>query len=240
MSTVPNLKFSSVSQLLFEYNAISTPTQWSYGIRWHFIEQQTTAAVHLQIWPRHQHQLGADYCKHVDSIQWRYFQHWIFTIWSNSQRRQNWSWSIYRSAYQAKTSFDKYICNVSISNSSYKLQSFLYGTLGLKLNFEFRPTVCRIYSGDNELFPLHSFGDDGLCYDDRLEVQVSDLSQQIQFKYRTFRFQQINTIDQRHQIHCKLKLATEDGFLIAILNFFYWLSHSVIVHLKTILTWKQN
>ena len=35
-----------------------------------------------------------------------------------------------------------------------------------------------------------------------------DLSQQIQFKYRTFRFHQIKTIDQRHQIDCTLKLTS--------------------------------
>ena len=35
-----------------------------------------------------------------------------------------------------------------------------------------------------------------------------DLSQQIQFKYRTFRFQQIKTIDQKHTIECSLKLTS--------------------------------
>ena len=36
-----------------------------------------------------------------------------------------------------------------------------------------------------------------------------DLSQQVRFKYRTFRFQNIKTIDQRHQIACTLKLTNE-------------------------------
>ena len=67
----------------------------------------------------------------------------------------------------------------------------------VKMNF--RPKECRIYSGDSELFPIHSFGDD-LCLDDRLSVEVLDMSQNFQFKYRTFRFQQIKTIDQKHQV----------------------------------------
>ena len=64
----------------------------------------------------------------------------------------------------------------------------------------FRPKECRIYSGESELFPIHSFDDVGLCLDDRLDVEVLDMSQNVQFKYRTFRFQQIKTIDQKHQI----------------------------------------
>ena len=72
-----------------------------------------------------------------------------------------------------------------------------------------RPKECRIYSGESELWPLHSFGDEGLCLDERLSVEVLDLSEQIRFKYRTFRFQQIKTIDQRHQIRCTLKLTSK-------------------------------
>jgi len=68
------------------------------------------------------------------------------------------------------------------------------------------PNECRISSGENELFPIHSFGEEGLCLDERLSVQVLDMSQQVHFKYRTFRFQEIKTIDQTHQIQCKLKL----------------------------------
>ena len=67
------------------------------------------------------------------------------------------------------------------------------------VTLNFRPKECRIYSGENELFPIHSFGDDGLCLDDRLSVEVLDMSQNFQFKYRTFRFQQLKTIDQKHQ-----------------------------------------
>ena len=77
------------------------------------------------------------------------------------------------------------------------------------LTLNFRPKECRISSGESELFPLHSFGTDGdLCRDERLDVQVSDLSQQIRFKYRTFRFQKIKTIDQKHLIQCTLKLTS--------------------------------
>ena len=36
--------------------------------------------------------------------------------------------------------------------------------------------------------------------DNRLGVQILDLSQNLHFKYRTFRFQQIKTIDQRNRI----------------------------------------
>ena len=36
-----------------------------------------------------------------------------------------------------------------------------------------------------------------------------DISNQVRFKYRTFRFQNIKTIDQRHQIQCTLKLTNE-------------------------------
>ena len=102
-----------------------------------------------------------------------------------------------------------------------------------------RPKECRIYSGDNELFPLHSF-DNGLCLDDRLGVELLEISHSVRFKYRTFRFQNIKTINQRlritwffylklihmshmiwlisqqnrdsfqrHQIKCKLKLDTQ-------------------------------
>ena len=36
------------------------------------------------------------------------------------------------------------------------------------------------------------------------------MSKKIHFRYRTFRFQNIKTIDQRHQIRCGLKLTTEE------------------------------
>jgi len=49
------------------------------------------------------------------------------------------------------------------------------------------------------LFPLHSF-DNGLCLDDRLGVQLLEISQSIRFKYRTFRFQNLKTINQRSRI----------------------------------------
>ena len=62
-----------------------------------------------------------------------------------------------------------------------------------------RPKECRIHSGDNELFPLHSF-DHGLCLDDRLGVQLLEISQSVRFKYRTFRFQNLKTINQRSRI----------------------------------------
>ena len=62
-----------------------------------------------------------------------------------------------------------------------------------------RPKECRIHSGDNELFPLHSF-DNGLCLDDRLGVELLEISQSIRFKYRTFRFQNLKTINQRSRI----------------------------------------
>lgn len=68
------------------------------------------------------------------------------------------------------------------------------------VTLNFRPNECRIYSEESELFPIHSFGDEGLCLDGRLGVEVSDMSQNFQFKYRTFRFQQIKTIDQKHQV----------------------------------------
>ena len=58
---------------------------------------------------------------------------------------------------------------------------------------------CRIHSGDNELFPLHSF-DNGLCLDDRLGVQLLEMSHSVRFKYRTFRFQNLKTINQRSRI----------------------------------------
>ena len=62
--------------------------------------------------------------------------------------------------------------------------------------FILRPKECRIHSGDNELFPLHSF-DNGLCLDGRLGVELLDISQSVRFKYRTFRFQNLKTINQR-------------------------------------------
>ena len=66
-------------------------------------------------------------------------------------------------------------------------------------SFILRPKECRIHSGDNELFPLHSF-DNGLCLDDRLGVELLDISQSVRFKYRTFRFQNLKTINQRSWI----------------------------------------
>ena len=62
-----------------------------------------------------------------------------------------------------------------------------------------RPKECRIHSGDNELFPLHSF-DNGLCLDDRLGVELLEISHSVRFKYRTFRFQNLKTINQRSRI----------------------------------------
>ena len=73
----------------------------------------------------------------------------------------------------------------------------------------FRPKECRIYSEESELWPLHSFSNEELCLDKRLHVEVLNLSQQVRFKYRTFRFQNVKTIDQRHQIQCTLKLTSE-------------------------------
>ena len=62
-----------------------------------------------------------------------------------------------------------------------------------------RPKECRIHSDDNELFPLHSF-DNGLCLDDRLGVELLEMSHSVRFKYRTFRFKNIKTINQRSRI----------------------------------------
>ena len=87
-----------------------------------------------------------------------------------------------------------------------------------KYNLYFRPQECKISSGDNELFPLHSFGEDGLCLDNRLEVEVLEMSKKIHFRYRTFRFRNIKTIDQRHHIYCKLTLATEQTITGTIQN----------------------
>ena len=44
------------------------------------------------------------------------------------------------------------------------------------------------------------------------------MSQKIYFRYRTFRFQNIKTIDQRHHITCKLTLATEQTITGTIQN----------------------
>ena len=61
------------------------------------------------------------------------------------------------------------------------------------------PKECRIFAGDNELFPIHSF-DNGICIDDRLGVELLEVSQKIRFKYRTFRFQNVKTINQRARV----------------------------------------
>ena len=45
-----------------------------------------------------------------------------------------------------------------------------------------------------------------LLSDNRLGVQILDLSQNLHFKYRTFRFQQIKTIDQRNRISKSKKI----------------------------------
>ena len=44
------------------------------------------------------------------------------------------------------------------------------------------------------------------------------MSNKIHFQYRTFRFQNIKTIDQRHQIHCELTVATEQTISSSIQN----------------------
>ena len=44
------------------------------------------------------------------------------------------------------------------------------------------------------------------------------MSKKIHFRYRTFRFQNIKTIDQRHQIRCRLKLTTEETITSSIQN----------------------
>ena len=73
-------------------------------------------------------------------------------------------------------------------------------------NIFFRPIQCRIYAGGNEVFPLHSFSTD-LCLDDRLHVQVLESSERdFSFEYRTFRFNQILTMEQEHDIHCEFEL----------------------------------
>ena len=73
------------------------------------------------------------------------------------------------------------------------------------IKFTSRLKECRISSGESELFPIHSFGTEP-CLDDRLEVEILELSEKIRFRYRTFRFQHVKTIDQRHQIRCTLGL----------------------------------
>ena len=49
------------------------------------------------------------------------------------------------------------------------------------------------------MFPLHSF-DNGLCLDDRLGVELLEISHSVRFKYKTFRFQNLKTINQRSRI----------------------------------------
>ena len=49
------------------------------------------------------------------------------------------------------------------------------------------------------MFPLHSF-DNGLCLDDRLGVELLEISHSVRFKYRTFRFRNLKTINQRSRI----------------------------------------
>ena len=44
------------------------------------------------------------------------------------------------------------------------------------------------------------------------------MSKKIHFRYRTFRFQNIKTIDQRQQIHCRLHLTTEETIIGSIQN----------------------
>ena len=42
--------------------------------------------------------------------------------------------------------------------------------------------------------------------DPRLHVEVLECSRDFSFKYRTFRFNQVQTMDQEHDIHCELKI----------------------------------
>ena len=67
-----------------------------------------------------------------------------------------------------------------------------------------RPRECRIHSDNNELFPLHSF-DNGLCLDDRLGVELLEISHSVRFKYKTFRFRNLKTINQRSRINWFLR-----------------------------------
>ena len=56
--------------------------------------------------------------------------------------------------------------------------------------------ICRI----SYVIKLQKILSDNRLSDNRLGVQILDLSQNLHFKYRTFRFEQIKTIDQRNRI----------------------------------------
>ena len=133
-----------------------------------------------------------DCCKSSWNQWWRHYNRNL-ALWSICDRPKNWPRWIHRNYYHSKTSFEQYLCDVSFHKK--------YGRKWITLYWYVfsRPKECRIHSGDNELFPLHSF-DNGLCLDDRLGVELLEISQSIRFKYRTFRFQNLKTINQRSRI----------------------------------------
>jgi len=71
-----------------------------------------------------------------------------------------------------------------------------------------RLTECSISFGDNIIWPVHSFKNDAICFDQHLNAQVSNpTTTSVEFQFRVFRFRdESSNVEQTQQINCKLYL----------------------------------
>lgn len=69
---------------------------------------------------------------------------------------------------------------------------------------------CSVSFGENEIWPIHNFKDDNLCFDSRLAVEKVDLGpdeqNHIEFEMRNFRFRDSNSIGKQDQGSSDFKL----------------------------------
>ena len=65
---------------------------------------------------------------------------------------------------------------------------------------------CKISTDDKSLYLFHSFENDALCREGRLNVRFEKTSPCLTIDYRTFRFNGLGHADQEQTIHCTLAL----------------------------------
>ena len=69
---------------------------------------------------------------------------------------------------------------------------------------------CQISTDDKSLYLFHSFENDALCREGRLNVRFAKTSPCLTIDYRTFRFNGLGHADQEQTIHCTLALENEE------------------------------
>ena len=70
----------------------------------------------------------------------------------------------------------------------------------------FRVKQCRIYNGDQEVFPIHTLVDNEQCLDSRIDAKLLSIHKTITLQYKTFRFTGLTEADQVQDIECTLTL----------------------------------